>query len=138
MARDGEMDVHVDVSNGGFAGRLDVIEGPTGRRRRTDAEKARIAAESLIAGSAVSELARRYGTTRWQIYDWRKRLRDGRLGLGDTAPTAPFAALVVEEPPLQRGSAAVVEDVVGDVVIRAGRGADEDHVARVIRAVRSA
>ncbi|TCU38908.1 hypothetical protein EV129_104519, partial [Rhizobium azibense] len=48
------MDVHLDVSNAGYVGRMDVIEGPTGRRRRTDAEKMRIAAESLVAGARVS------------------------------------------------------------------------------------
>ena len=44
------MDVHLDVSKSGYAGRLNVIEGPTGRRQRTNIEKARIAAESLKEG----------------------------------------------------------------------------------------
>ena len=34
MARDGKMGVHLDVSNTGYAGRLEVIAGPTGRRQR--------------------------------------------------------------------------------------------------------
>ena len=61
MERDDEMDVHLGVSNSGFCGRLDVIEGPTGRRRRTDDEKARIVAESFLPGVRVSEVARRHG-----------------------------------------------------------------------------
>ena len=42
MERDGKMGVHLDVSRDGYGGRLEVIEGPTGRQRRSDAEKARI------------------------------------------------------------------------------------------------
>jgi transposase len=37
--------------------------------------------------------------TRWQVYDWRKRLRDGPLALPESVTSTPaFAALVVEEP----------------------------------------
>ncbi|MER9250042.1 transposase [Mesorhizobium sp. M0590] len=69
------MDVQLDFPSEGYGGRLEVIEGPTGRRRRTEAEKARIVAESLMPGVGVAEVARKYGVTRWQVYDWRKRLR---------------------------------------------------------------
>jgi hypothetical protein len=35
MGRRGKMGVHLDVPAKGFAGRLEVIQGPTGRRKRT-------------------------------------------------------------------------------------------------------
>ena len=35
MGREGKMGVHLDVPINGFAARLEVIEGPTGRRQRT-------------------------------------------------------------------------------------------------------
>lgn len=140
MERDGKMDVHLDVSREGYGGRLEVIEGPTGRRRRSDAEKARIVAESLVPGVTVADVARRHGTTRWQVYDWRRRAREGRLALpAEPTPSAAFAAVVVEEaqPELAaRGSG--IEVVVGDVVIRAAADAEEAHLARVIRAARAA
>src|SRR3546814_461897 len=82
MDRDGKTDVCLDVPNDGYAGRLEVLEGPTGRRRRSEEERARIAAESLLPGAQVAEVARRHGVTRWQVYDWRKRLRAGRLRSG--------------------------------------------------------
>jgi transposase len=69
----------LDGSTGGDVSRLEVIEGPTGRRRRTKAERARIAAESLVPGASVTNVARRHGTTRWRVYDWRKKLRTGQL-----------------------------------------------------------
>ena len=98
MERDGKMGVHLDVSRDGYGGRLEVIEGPTGRQRRSDAEKARIVAESLMPGVTVADVARRHGTTRWQVYDWRRRAREGRLALSaETTPSVAFAALVVEE-----------------------------------------
>ncbi|WP_255434999.1 transposase [Paracoccus sp. MC1862] len=136
------MGVCLDGSSGGLVSRLDVIEGPSGRRQRTEAERARIAAESLISGMRVAELARRHGTTRWQIYNWRKKLRTGQLVVPESMAGLPmFAELVVE------GGAAVVpqaeaaselEIVVGDVVIRAGADANEGQLTRAIRAARAA
>ena len=76
---------------GGGVSRLEVIEGPTGRRRRTKAERARIAAESLVPGMSVADVARRHGTTRWQVYDWRKELRTGQLVVPGSVATRPVA-----------------------------------------------
>ena len=73
------MGVHLDGSCNGSVSRLEMIEGPSGRRQRTEAERARIAAESLIPGMRVADIARKHGTTRWQIYNWRNKLRTGQL-----------------------------------------------------------
>jgi transposase len=138
MDRDGKTDVSLDVPNDGYASRLEVLEGPTGRRQRSEEEKARIAAESLMPGAQVAAVARRHGVTRWQVYDWRKRLRAGRLALPESLAAAPaFARLVVEEPARPERASAVIEIVVGDVVIRAGSETGEAHLSRVIRAVRA-
>ena len=140
MERAGEEGVHLDGSTGVGVSRLEVIEGPSGRRRRTRAERARIAAESLMPGASVADIARRHGTTRWQVYDWRKKLRTGQLVVPESVATLPmFAELVVEgaaAPPVPAPSG--VEIVVGDVVIRAGAGADEGQLTRAIRAARAA
>ncbi len=139
MERDGKMDVQLDVPSRGYGGRLEVIEGPTGRRRRTDAEKARIVAESLMPGIGVAEVARKYGVTRWQVYDWRKRLRHGSVTLPESMVAAPaFAALLVEEPSQPRQASVGIDIIMGDIVIRAGQDADDRHLSRVIRAVRAA
>ena len=60
------------------------------------AEKAKIAAESLVAGAEVATVARKHGVTRWQVYDWRRRLQRVRLSLPDSL-AAMFAPLVVDE-----------------------------------------
>jgi transposase len=129
----------LDVPRDGYVGRLEVIEGPTGRRRWSKAEKARIAAESLVAGSSVAAVARRHGVTRWQVYDWRKRLRNGRLTLPEDAPSiSAFAALVVEEPSRPKLARVRIEIVVGNVAIRTDPGIDGGQLTQVIRAVRAA
>ena len=141
MEVDGKMGVHLDSSRGVGVSRLEVIEGPSGRRRRTKAERARIAAESMMPGVTVADTARRHGTTRWQIYDWRKQLRKGNLVVPESVASLPvFAELVVDDssaeaPPTIAGSD--LEIVVGDIVIRAGAGADEGLLTRAIRAARA-
>lgn len=135
----------MDSSRGGGVSRLEVIEGPSGRRLRTKAERARIAAESLVLGASVTDVAQRHGTTRWQIYDWRRKLRTGQLVVPESVAALPmFAEVVVEsaaagaEMPAGAVVATGVEIVIGDVVIRAGTDADEGLLTRTIRAARAA
>ena len=139
MGADGKMDVYLDVPTTGYAGRVEVLEGPTGRRVRSEADKARIAAESLMPGMQVTAVARKHGVTRWQVYDWRRRLRQGRLALPESmAPM--FAPLMVEEPSApqrtmrpSKSTSAKVEIVIDDMVIRTA--IDLEHLPQVIRAV---
>jgi transposase len=143
LERDGKMGGHLDGLSDGGVSRLEVIEGPTGRRRRTKAERARIAAESLVPGASVTDVARRHGTTRWQVYDWRKKLRTGQLVVPESVAALPmFAELVVEgaaaEMPAEMEVSTGVEIVVGDVVIRVGADADAVLLTRSIRAARAA
>lgn len=141
METDGKMDVHLDVSTAGYAGRLEVLEGPTGRRVRSAADKARIAAESLVPGVQVAAVARKHGVTRWQIYDWRRRLRHGQLVLPESM-TPLFAPLLVEgaSAPQRairspKSASAKVEIVIDEVVIRAAF--DVEQLMQVIRSVRA-
>lgn len=148
MTVDVDMDGYLDGSSEGYVGRLEVIEGRTGRRRWTEAEKARIVVESLVPGARVAEVARRHGTTRWQVHDWRRRLTKGlpEMPLREHEGGSSFVPVVVESetavaaipsqvpPP----SGAVIELLVGDVTIRAVPAADEAHLVQVIRAARAA
>ena len=145
MGQEGEVGVHLDSPMGGGVSRLEVIEGPSGRRLRTKAERARIAAESLVPGASVTDVAQRHATTRWQIHDWRRKLRTGQLVVPESVASLPmFAELVVEsaaagaEMPAGVLVATGVEIVIGDVVIRVGTDADEGLLTRTIRAARAA
>lgn len=142
MAIDGKMGIHLDGSMGVGVSRLEVIEGPSGRKRRTKAERARIAAESMMPGVTVADVARKHGTTRWQIYDWRKQIRKGNLMVPESLAALPiFAELVVDDSSAEAPAAVAGSDleiVVGNVVIRVGAGADEWQLTRAIRAARAA
>jgi transposase len=95
-----------------------------------------------MPGVSVADVARKHGTTRWQVYDWRKKLRTGQLVLPASVAALPmFAELAVEDAAPDASSAragSALEIVVGDVVIRAGMGADEGQLTRAIRAARAA
>lgn len=136
------MGVQLDGSMGVVVSRLEVIDGPSGRRQRTKAERARIAVESMMPGVTVADIARKHGTTRWQIYDWRKQLRKGNLVLPESVASLPvFAELVVDDSSAEAAASVTRSDleiVVGDVVIRAGADADEGQLTRAIRAARAA
>lgn len=98
MDRDCNVGVHVDGSKCGGVSRLEVIERPAGQRQRTKAEQAKIAAESLVPGASVADVARRHGTTRWHVHDWRKKLRTGQSVVPESVATLPmFAELLLED-----------------------------------------
>jgi len=118
--------------------RLEVLEGRSGRRVRSEAERARIVAESLLPGAQVSEVARKHGATRWQIYDWRRRFRQRGMLAPCEASQSTFAPLVVESALEERHVAAIkLEIAIGDVVLRTDTAIDGEHLSRVIRAVRA-
>ena len=93
-----------------------------------------------MPGVTVADTARKHGTTRWQIYDWRKQLRKGKLVVPESVASLPvFAELVVDDSASTAPAASSdIEIVVGDVVIRAGAGVDEGQLTRAIRAARTA
>lgn len=100
MSRDVEMDAHFGVSRGSYAGRIEVLGSPAGRRQRSDGEKGRIATDSLAPDAVVADLARRHGAARWQIYDWRRRFPIGRLAAPeDTSASPVFGPLTVDDRP---------------------------------------
>ena len=124
--------------NGRLVGRIAVLEGRAGRRSWSESERARIAAESLAPGVRVADVARRHKVTRWQVYDWRKKLKAGVLALpAETAKEPMFAALVVEPKPTRpsrrpkkRGVTAKpgkIELVVDGVTLRVSRPTSMKH-----------
>ena len=54
--------------------RVELITGERRRRRWTDAEKARIVAESFEEGTNISEVARRNGVSRGLLTVWRRQI----------------------------------------------------------------
>src|SRR5712671_7812081 len=50
------------------------------RQRRSVEEKRRIVEETLAAGASVARVARRHAVNANQVFYWRKKYREGRLG----------------------------------------------------------
>lgn len=59
--------------------RVEVLDGPTGRRRWLDDVKARIVAESLLSGARVCDVAAKYGLIARHLSQWRGLARQGKL-----------------------------------------------------------
>ena len=88
-----------------------------------------------MPAAPVADAARRHGRTRWQVCDRCRKLRSGHLVVpGSVAALPMFAELEVEGAAGEAPAGVEVEIVVGDVVIRAGSGADEGQLTRAIRA----
>jgi transposase len=76
--------------------RMEIVD--SGRRRRFSNEaKLAIVAESYSAPRQMTATARRHGITRFQLNDWRKAAREGRLGNG-RGTEGFMPALLVPEP----------------------------------------
>ena len=63
----------------------------TKRRRRSLEEKRRIVEETLESGASVARVARRHAVNANQVFYWRKKYREGRLGKGRSSNLLPVA-----------------------------------------------
>src|SRR6266436_3976541 len=59
------------------------------RRRRAVEEKRRIVEETLEAGASVARVARRHAVNANQVFYWRKKYREGRLGKSQSSKLLP-------------------------------------------------
>ena len=120
--------------------RIEVITGAGGRRRWTVDDKARIVAETLEPGAAVSVVARRHGLTPQQVFGWRREARQRSEASEDGGPS--FVPAVMELPSMHRrrrqqaAPLAAIELDVGGVRVRIGAGAKASIVSAVIRALK--
>jgi len=135
-----QKDDHLLVEPGNGVSRLEVIEGPTGRRRWPDDVKARIVGESFQEGVRVCDIARRHGLNPQHLSTWRKLAREGKLALNlDDEPA--FAALVVDESassaPANFSSVPVEIEVPG-VIVRLAANSPAERIAEIATALRLA
>ncbi len=93
MEHQNEHRMEVPIRKG--VSRIEVLAGPTGRRRWPDEVKARIVAESQAPGARVCDVAQKYGLIARHVSQWRGLARKGKLFLSaDSAPS--FVPLVVD------------------------------------------
>jgi transposase len=116
--------------------RLEVLEGPTGRRTWPDDVKGRIVAESFEPGARVADVARRHGMAAQHLSAWRRLVREGKIVVPVDEPM--FARLeiapqgeVVPEP----STGGFVEIDTGGVTIRLPGTTPADRIADVVAAL---
>ena len=131
---------HLVAERRSGAFRLEVMEGPTGRRRWPDEVKARIVAETFVPGVRVADVARRHGLRPAHLSSWRRLARQGRLVLPvDDGPI--FAPLLLEEaasaPPSCGLREASIELEVGEVTVRLPVDSAADRIASIAAALRA-
>ena len=119
--------------------RLEVVQGPTGRRRWSDREKARILAESYRGDASVSEVARRNGLRANQLFLWRQQAREGKLappaGVDDTMMFAPV--VVADAGGRPPGGSAFLEIEAAGVVVRVCARTSAARIGEIAAALRS-
>ena len=116
--------------------RMEVLAGPTGKRRWSDAMKGRIISESLVPGVTVRSVAERYGLKPNHLSSWRGLARAGKLVVPDLVG-AHFAQVMVAEalpPPVQDR----IELVVGGMTLRLEASTDARRVAELVAALQAA
>lgn len=130
----------------GFVGRLEVLEGPTGRRNWPDDVKARIVRESFDKDERVSAVARRHGLLPQQLTRWRRAAREGRLAIPPDADDAGFIPVVVDderahgdkrEEAAPASPSGMIEVETDGLVLRVPIETPASRIAAVVAALRS-
>ena len=91
--------------------RIEVLDGPTGRRRWPDDLKVRIVAESFQPGARVCDVAAKYGLIARHLSGWRGLARKGQLVMSIDVASA-FVPLVIEPLAVTPAAAASVDTSV--------------------------
>jgi transposase len=117
--------------------RVEVITGTARRRTWSAHEKARIVAESFEPGANVSEVARRHGVNRGQLFTWRRQaMRSGSADDGSNAPTFVTVSMATSEEPAV-GQSSSIEIEMGSIRIQLRGGVNGAALRTVLLAVRS-
>ena len=118
--------------------RMEVLAGPTGKRRWSDAMKGRIISESLVSGVTVRSVAEQYGLKPNHLSSWLGLARTGKLVVPDFA-NASFATVVVGDPlPPPPVTLDRIELVVGSVTLRLDAATTPTRITEIVRALNAA
>src|SRR6202166_3927892 len=91
----------------------------TKRRRRSLEEKRRIVEETLESGASVARVARRHAVNANQVFYWRKKYREGRLGKGPSSKLLPVTLSLSDS---TCGKPASWPSAVGSLEIKLSKG----------------
>ena len=133
---------HHLFDDAGCIDRLEVLEGPSGRRTWSDEAKARIVMESYAPGAKVCDVARRHGMAPQHLSTWRGLARKGKLvlpipddGEGLFAPIEVLADAAL--PPVEPASGGMIEIEASGAIVRVPLDTDAARVADLARALQA-
>ncbi len=101
---------------------LDETPKQIGRRRRSVEEKRRIVEETLEAGASVARVARRHAVNANQVFYWRKKYREGRLGKNQSSKLLPVTLSDISWNKSGRASGGSSPFAVGTMEIKLAKG----------------
>jgi transposase len=135
-------DVNDDAK--GVYRRVEVLTGPGRRRRWSDEQKALVAAEAMVPGAVIAQIARRWQICASQVFSWRRAALQATPN-NFPALTPAFVPIVetamMPAPSSPMPAPARVVEIEIDTCgtkIRVASGVDTKTLTAVLRAVRAA
>jgi len=130
--------------------RVEVLTGPTGRRRWPDAIKGRLVAESMVPGVSVREVAERNGLAANRLSTWRGQAKRGMLVIPAMVGTnlvvpeetgCDFVSVILDEQqeapePPEPVSLCPIELEAGGVIMRLDAATGVAFVAELVLALK--
>jgi transposase len=92
------------------------------RQRRSVEEKRRIVEETLEAGASVARVARRHAVNANQVFYWRKKYREGRLGVSRSSKLLPVTVSDIPWSKSEQGRDASTRGISGALEIQLPKG----------------
>lgn len=135
-----QRDVHLE-----YVDRMEVLAGPTGRRRWPDEVKGRFVAETFVPGVTVKEVAERNGLRPNRLSTWRGLARQGKLVVPDLegADLTPattmvnFADVVLSNIKSATTGLAPIELAAGSVTLRLDANTGMRQIAELVLALKA-
>ena len=92
------------------------------RRRRSIEEKRRIVEETLESGASVARVARHHAVNAKQVFYWRKKYREGRLGQSRSSKLLPVTVSDIPWSKSRSGRCAPTQSNCGALEIKLPKG----------------
>ena len=134
-----QSDVHLE-----YVDRMEVLVGPTGRRRWPEEVKGQLVAETFVPGVTVREVAERNDLQPNRLSTWRGLARQGKLVVpelsgADFAPVTTmvnFANVVLSDAKPAATGLASIELETGSITLRLDANTDARQIAELVLALK--